>query len=236
MKQRKTIPLSYEDREKKKQEKKERKKQKKNMIQFFSDETGLLYQLYPTSTIPTLKISGVPMHRHVKITPDIDTKLKIESAKPFGNVLDTCMGLGYTAIYSAKLPQVKKVTTIEKDKNVIKIAKMNESSKDLFDNPKIEVINADSNEKTQDFKNETFDAIIHDPPTFTFAVELYQPKFYKEVFRILKHGGRLWHYAPNPGKMKDKKPFHAKIERRLKEAGFKNVIYDEKSNGVIARK
>ena len=68
------------------------------------------------------------------------------------------------------------------------------------------------------------------------AVELYQLAFYKELLRVLKKGGRLWHYAPNPGKLKDKKPLHAKIERRLKEAGFKNVLYDEKSNGVIAIK
>ncbi|MBS3073589.1 methyltransferase [Candidatus Pacearchaeota archaeon] len=236
MRKKKILHLSYEEKEKKKQEKKKRKEQKKNMIQFFSEETGLLYQLYPTGTIPTLKISGVPMHRHVKITPDIDTGLKIDSARPFGNVLDTCTGLGYTAIYSAKLEKVKKVTTIEKDENVIKIARMNEASKELFNNSKIQIINTDLNEKIKEFKVETFDTIIHDPPTFSMAVELYQLAFYKELLRVLKKGGRLWHYAPNPGKLKDKKPLHAKIERRLKEAGFKNVLYDEKSNGVIAIK
>jgi len=36
-----------------------------------------------------------------------------------------------------KLEKVKKVTTIEKDENVIKIARMNEASKELFNNSKI---------------------------------------------------------------------------------------------------
>ena len=52
MRKKKILHLSYEEKEKKKQEKKKRKEQKKNMIQFFSEETGLLYQLYPTGTIP----------------------------------------------------------------------------------------------------------------------------------------------------------------------------------------
>ena len=39
-----------------------------------------------------------------------------------------------------KLEKVKKVTTIEKDENVIKIARMNEASKELFNNSKISFI------------------------------------------------------------------------------------------------
>ncbi len=212
------------------------KKNKEKKIQFFSEDTNLFYQLYPTNTIPTLKISGVPMHRYTGIDPLEDTNRKINSANPKGFVLDTCMGLGYTAIYSAKKEDVKKVITIEKDLNVLKIVKLNSASIDLFENKKIEIINADVGEEIKKFKENYFDTIIHDPPTFIFAVDLYQPKFYLEMFRVLKRGGKLWHYAPNPGKLSDKKPLYLKIERRLKEAGFKNVIYDKNSNGVIAFK
>jgi predicted methyltransferase len=130
-------------------------------IQFFSEETQLLYQLYPTKTIPTLKISGVPMHRFATIDPKTDTERKIAAAKPKGKVLDCCMGLGYTAIFSARLPNVTKVQTFEKDPNVLKIARMNEASNDLFTNQKITVTNEDSSIAVPKLPSNYFDTIIH---------------------------------------------------------------------------
>ncbi|MEM4605911.1 MAG: spermine synthase, partial [Candidatus Pacearchaeota archaeon] len=106
-------------------------------IQFFSEKTKKFYQLLPTRTIPTLRISGVPMHRFSKIDPLEDTLRKISAVKPFGIVLDSCCGLGYTAIYSAKKNEVKIVYTFEIDDNVLEIAKLNDSSKELFENKKI---------------------------------------------------------------------------------------------------
>lgn len=205
-------------------------------IQFFSHKTRKFYQLVPTRTIPTLKISGVPMHRHIRIDPLQDTLLKIKAVKPYGVVLDTCTGLGYTAIYAAKLPEVKKVITIEKDENVLKIAKLNEASKELFTNQKIKIFHADVTKKIKSFPNDFFDCIIHDPPTFVLAPELYCLNFYQQLYRVLKKNAKIWHYCPDPGKMKGKSKLKSRIIKNLKSAGFKNVRYDEKSSGIIAKR
>jgi len=76
-------------------------------ISFFSEETNRFYKLIPTSDWPTITISSVPMHR--LSSPKNDTENKINLLKPFGYVLDTCMGPGYTAILSAR--RAKKVIT-----------------------------------------------------------------------------------------------------------------------------
>ncbi|MCX8193752.1 MAG: MnmC family methyltransferase [Candidatus Pacearchaeota archaeon] len=203
-------------------------------IQFYSEKTKKFYQLFPTSTIPTLKISGVPMHRFVKVDPLKDTLFKIKAAKPKGIVLDSCTGLGYTAIFSAKKPEVKKVYTFEIDENVLKMAKLNEASKELFENKKIILEIGDVKEKIKQFKDDFFDTIIHDPPTFKLAPELYSENFYKELARVLKPKGRLWHYCPCPGKLKHGEKFKKRVENKLKK--FFKVFYDNASEGFICLK
>lgn len=86
-------------------------------IKFYSDETKKFYKLVKTKTWPTVLISEIRMHRTDKIDPKIDTELKIKSITPiFGNVLDTCMGLGYTAILSTKSEKVNKSLLLRKIK------------------------------------------------------------------------------------------------------------------------
>lgn len=205
-------------------------------VQFFSSETNRFYQLFPTKTAPTLKISGVPMHRHTHVDPLTDTEFKIKALKPHGLVLDTCTGLGYTSIYASREPKVKKVTTVEKDENVLKIAGMNEFSNDLFSNPKIEIVQGDVFEKIKSFPSNHFDSILHDPPTFIMATELYSLKFYAELYRVLKPKSRLWHYCPEPGKLSGKKPLREKIKKNLEEVGFRKTIFDVQSFGIVAEK
>jgi len=212
------------------------KEEKIKKIQFFSEDTQRLYQLFPTKTIPTLKISGVPMHRHIRIDPLEDTQTKINAARPSGLVLDTCTGLGYTAIYAAKLHRVDKIITIEKDENVAEIARLNEASAELFSSPKIERRMGDSSTEIIKFSNEYFDTIIHDPPTFTISPDLYTEKFYAEAYRVLKRGGKLWHYCPAPGKLKGDDKLRTRTMSRLQKAGFQKVLYDEASSGITASK
>ncbi len=205
-------------------------------IQFYSEKTRKFYQLFPTKTISTLKISGVPMHRFATIDPLTDTQLKIKAAKPKGIVLDSCGGLGYTAIYSARLNEVEKVFCFEKDKNVIDIAKKNQASKELFENKKIILENKDISKAIKKFKDNFFDGVIHDPPTFKMSPELYSEDFYKDIHKVLKNNGILWHYCPNPGKLRGKdENFKNSIKKKLIASGFK-VIYDEISLGFICRK
>ena len=204
-------------------------------MQFFSEDTQRLYQLYGSPA--TLKISGVPMHRHVSMTPLEHAKKIVDSLSPSGTVLDTTTGLGYTAIISAARKEVERVLTVEKDPNVLAIAKHNPDSDELFDSKKIEIMDADSSQIISTFKDEQFDYIIHDPPTFSISPDLYTLKFHIQLFRVLKNGGKLWHYAPEPRKLKGQGPrLKERIMRQLREAGFKNVTYDSDSTGITAEK
>jgi predicted methyltransferase len=139
--------------------------------------------------------------------------------------LDICTGLGYTAILAARKKSVKKVVTIEKDENVLKIARQNEFSKELFENPKIELIVGDAFEEIK----------IHDPPRISLAPELYSLKFYSQLFRVLKKGGKLFHYVGRPGKLSGKN-FMKGIVKRLLLSGFKKVVKVKEAMGIVAKK
>lgn len=203
-------------------------------IGFFSEETNLYYKLVPSIDFPTFTISSTPMHRHTNISPKKDTLLKIKEVSPIrGRVLDTCLGLGYTAIFSSK--KAYEVHTFERDNAVIELTKVNPYSMGLYENKNIILHNEDVCFGIKNFKNEYFDEIIHDPPTFKLNPALYHPDFYKELYRVLKHRGVLYHYAPNPDKMKGRQ-FYNLIIKGLRNAGFCNIKYKETSSGVRAEK
>jgi predicted methyltransferase len=203
-------------------------------LALFSEETNFYYKLVPTNDWPTITLSSTPMHRHTKITPRHDTKSKIKEISPVkGRVLDTCCGLGYTAVMSAKF--ANEVYTFEHDKNMLYMAGFNPHSQDLFSNKKIKVVQKDVFEGIKEFKNNFFDRIIHDPPTFKYSPMLYSSEFYNELLRVLRPSGILYHYAPAPQKTHDRQ-FYTSIIKRLKEAGFRNVEYHEASSGIRAVK
>ena len=191
-------------------------------IQLFSDETNKFYKLVPTKDAPTIEISGIRMHVTKDMTPMQDTNRKIESIAPIhGYILDTCMGLGYTAIAASKSADF--VITCERDENVLEIAKYNPWSKELFYNKKISILKTNILDEIKVFKSSMFDFIIHDPPRLSLASELYSLDFYKQIFRVLKNNGRLYHYTGNPGSKNRKINLVGNVSKRLKQAGFKNV-------------
>lgn len=206
------------------------------MTAIFDEQTQLYYRLIPTHTWPTFEISGIRMHRTKDVDPKQDTELKLKAIKPIkGIVLDTCTGLGYTAILAAKQEAVKKVITVEKDKNVIYLEKQNEFSKELFTNQKIETKEGDVLEVIDTFEKNHFDAIIHDPPSMKIAGELYSEEFYRKLCYVLKPNGKLFHYTGSPGE-KTGKDIVAGVIRRLQRAGFRNVKRVEFALGVVAFK
>jgi uncharacterized protein len=191
-------------------------------MKLFSEKTDRLYKLVPTKDAPTIEISGIRMHATKQMTPMQDTRKKLESIGPvFGNVLDTCMGLGYTAIEASKTADI--VFTCEKDENVLEMAKHNPYSKDLFNNKKISIIKTNSFEEIKVFKSAMFDFVIHDPPRLSLASYLYSAEFYKQVIRVLKKGGKLYHYTGNPGSKKRNVKLPANVMKKLKHVGFKDV-------------
>ncbi|MBU5689638.1 MAG: RsmD family RNA methyltransferase [Candidatus Aenigmatarchaeota archaeon] len=203
-------------------------------IQFYSEETRKFYKLVETETWPTVVISGIRMHRTDKIDPKTDTILKLKAiGKIKGKVLDTCCGLGYTSILASRYAY--QVFTFEKDKNMIKIAKLNKHSSDLFSKNNVFLSINDSFAAVKSLKNSFFDFIIHDPPRFSFAPELYSLEFYKELYRILKPQGKLYHYTGSPGS-KNGKNLPKGIINRLLLAGFNKAYREYASQGVVALK
>ncbi|MCK4912837.1 MAG: SAM-dependent methyltransferase [Candidatus Omnitrophica bacterium] len=200
-------------------------------ITFFSEETNKFYKLVPTSDWPTIAISSVPMHR--LSSPKKDTENKINLLKPFGHVLDTCMGPGYTAILAAK--KAKKVITFEKDDNIYGLAKINPLSQELFSAENIEICMSDVNLGIKELEDDCFDCIIHDPPTFKLAGELFSQDFYGQLIRVLKSNRKMFHYTPLY-KVKQGVDFPAQIEKRLKKAGFNGIKYSQKAVGFLCQK
>lgn len=200
-------------------------------VAYFSDGTNRFYKLTPTSDWPTLSIGSVPMHKLT--SPKKDTENKIKLLKPYGLLLDTCMGLGYSAILGSKA--AKRVITFEKDENAYNLAKINPLSEELFSSPNIEIRKDDVSKAIEGLSQDYFDCIIHDPPTFKLAPELFTENFYRELFRVLKHGGKLFHYTPLY-KISQGYDFPSRIEKKLKKNGFKVLEFKPEEGGIVCRK
>ena len=204
-------------------------------VLFYSPDTKKVYKLRATGSWPALEISGILMHRIGDTNPEQDARAKMDVVAPVtGRVLDTCMGLGYSAIAAAETAEM--VLTFEKDSNVVELARYNPYSQELFSNKKIEIIEDDVSQQIKNFNSNYFDHIIHDPPRFSLAGELYSKDFYTQLFRVLKKGGKLFHYVGDPGGKYRKKDFATGVAKRLKEVGFKEVVKDARTEGVIAEK
>jgi predicted methyltransferase len=203
-------------------------------IQIFSEATNRLYSLMPTGGAPTMLVSGIPMHRVKGIDPHRDTLLKMRSIAPVtGFVLDTATGLGYTAIEAAKTAE--RVVTVELDPAALEVARLNPWSRGLFENPKISQRVGDSFDVIREFEDEVFTRAIHDPPAFSLAGDLYSGEFYRQLFRVLRPRGRLFHYVGDL-KSKSGRSVARGAARRLQEAGFSRVVRRLEAFGLVAHK
>lgn len=206
-------------------------------IQLFSPETNRAYTLIPTETAPTLSISGVRMHQTKDYSPTEDASMKIKLLKPMKGkiVLDTCMGLGYSAIAAINAGALH-VTTIEADSNVIELAKVNPWSRELWEDSRIRRIEGDALKVVSGFEDKQFDRIIHDPPRVRMAGELYGMEFYRQLHRLLKPTGILFHYVGRPGSRFRNRKISKGVIERLREAGFTSIKKAEEQQGVRAVK
>ena len=203
-------------------------------IQIFSESTNLMCSLMPTKRAPTMLIGGFTMHRIVDTDPSQDTRNKIATITPVtGRVLDTATGLGYTAIAAAKT--AGQVITIERDPGAQEIARLNPWSRALFENQKIQQVMGDAYEVVPTFADESFERIIHDPPVFSLAGQLYSGVFYRELYRVLKRGGRLFHYIGNLDSKSSGTVARGAL-KRLQEAGFTRVVRKPEAFGVVGYK
>ena len=88
---------------------------------------------------------------------------------------------------------------------------------------------------SETFDDGTFTRIIHDPPTFSLAGELYSGEFYRQCYRVLARGGRLFHYTGNLKSGEGGQVSRGAI-KRLKEAGFERIVPKYEAFGVVAYK
>jgi len=202
-------------------------------VQAFSDLTNRVYSLYPTQAAPTMLVSGLPMHRIKDTDPYQDTLTKIKAAAlTHGRTLDTCTGLGYTAIEAAKVSE--DVITIELDPAAQVIARQNPWSQRLFEQTSnIKQVLGDALDVVETFEAATFSRIIHDPPTFALGGELYGEAFYHALRRVLKPGGKLFHYIGDLDSTSGSRVARGAIER-LKRAGFARVTPRPEAFGLVA--
>jgi predicted methyltransferase len=199
-------------------------------VQVFSEETGRTYGLWATHGAPTMLVSGIPMHRIKGTDPIADTRAKIRAASPVrGRVLDTCTGLGYTAIEAAKT--AGEVVTIELDPAALEVARMNPWSRGLFEDPKIRRLTGDAFDVIDSLEEASFDVVIHDPPMFSLAGDLYSLEFYQKLKRVTRPRARLFHYIGDP-ESKMSGNVTRGVVRRLEEAGFKSIRRRPEAFGV----
>ena len=203
-------------------------------IRVFSEHTNWVRSLMPTTGAPTMLVSGTPMHRIKGIEPHADTLRKIKTIGPMlGRVLDTATGLGYTAIEAAKT--ATEVVTIELDPAGLEVARLNPWSRALFTDRKIVQLIGDTFDVAQTFEDESFSRILHDPPMFSLAGHLYGGEFYRQLFRILKRKGRLFHYIGDLESTSGRNIVRGVI-RRLQESGFTRIVRHPEAFGVVALK
>ncbi len=203
-------------------------------IQRFSEVRNRINVLLPTTRAPTVLISGVQMHRVRDVDPWQDTEAKIRTIAPVtGRVLDTCTGLGYTAIAAARTAD--EVITIELDPAMLEVARLNPWSRPLFENLRIRQIVGDAVEEVEVLPAASFARIIHDPPMFNLAGDLYSGEFYRALYRLLAPRGRLYHYIGDPESRSGRSVTNGAL-RRLQESGFSRVVRRPEAFGLLAYK
>lgn len=203
-------------------------------IKGYSVDNGRSFSLLPTAGAPSLVIAGFPMHRIKHITPLRAADYMVEAISPCrGRILDTATGLGYTAIAAAR--SAKEVVTIEFDPLSQEMAHHNPWSEELFSNPVITQIIGDSALEIEKFAEQSFAAILHDPPSMALAGDLYAETFYRQALRILTAKGKMFHYIGDPESAMGARVTTG-VLKRLHAAGFRKVVRIPKGFGVLAYK
>jgi predicted methyltransferase len=197
--------------------------------------SGSLIKLVPTEWgAPTFEIDGIKMLPTSKESPFEDARRKVALIEPRGKaVLDTCGGLGYFAACCLEAG-VAHIQSLEKNADVLWLRTLNPWSPDP-DAPasggRLQLNHADVSQAIAQVADASVDALLHDPPRFGIAGELYSQAFYDQLARVLRRGGRLFHYTGSPNKLTSGRDVPREVARRLEKAGFKAQLA---LDGVLA--
>jgi len=199
--------------------------------------SGALIKLVPTEWgAPTFEIDGIKMLPTAKASPIEDARRKVTLVEPRGKVvLDTCGGLGYFAACCLEAGAAR-IHSFEKNADVLWLRTLNPWSPDP-DAPasggRLELTPADVSQAIVQIADASVDALLHDPPRFGIAGELYSQAFYDQLARVLRRGGRLFHYTGSPNKLTSGRDVPREVAKRLEKAGFKTQLA---LDGVLATK
>jgi predicted methyltransferase len=194
--------------------------------------TRSLIKLVPTEWgPPTFEIDGIKMLPTASVSPYEDAQRKVALIQPRGKrVLDTCGGLGYFAAWCVK-GQSSQVLSFEKNPDVIWLRSLNPWSPET--GAGLTLTEGDVAQQIVSLAAASVDAILHDPPRFGIAGELYSQAFYDELARVLKRKGRLFHYTGTPNKLTSGRDVPNEVATRLRHAGFSTEM---NGDGVLAVK
>src|SRR5467141_1985386 len=194
--------------------------------------TTSLIKLVPTDWgPPTFEIDGIKMLPTARISPYADAERKVGLIQPRGKViLDTCGGLGYFAGWCLQ-GQARQVLSYEKNPDVIWLRSLNPWSPEIGSG--LTLTQGDIAEQIAMLPGGSVDAILHDPPRFGIAGELYSQVFYDHLARVLKRKGRLFHYTGAPNKLSSGRDVPNEVAKRLRHAGF---VAELNGDGVLAVK
>ncbi|TBR36170.1 MULTISPECIES: class I SAM-dependent methyltransferase [Dyella] len=200
-----------------------------------STYTQALIKLVPTEWgAPTFEIDGIKMLPTSKESPVDDARRKVALIAPKGKtVLDTCGGLGYFAACCLDAG-VARIQSFEKNDDVLWLRTLNPWSPDPdASHGKLQLTHGDVSQAITQLASASFDALLHDPPRFGIAGELYAQAFYNELARVLRPGGRMFHYTGSPNKLTSDRDVPREVAKRLEKAGFRAELA---LDGVLAVK
>ena len=197
--------------------------------------SGSLIKLVPTEWgAPTFEIDGIKMLPTAKTSPFEDARRKVALVEPEGKiVLDTCGGLGYFAACCLEAG-VARIHSFEKNTDVLWLRTLNPWSPDP-DAPasggRLQLDQGDVSQTIALIADHAVDALLHDPPRFGIAGELYSQVFYNHLSRVIRRSGRLFHYTGSPNKLTSGRDVPREVAKRLEKAGFKTELA---LDGVLA--
>jgi predicted methyltransferase len=190
-----------------------------------------LIKLVPTEWgTPTFEIDGIKMLVTAKVSPWTDAERKVGLIQPRGKlILDTCGGLGYFAAWCLQ-GQAKQILSFEKNPDVIWLRSLNPWSPAA--GGALTLTQGDIAGQIVGMPNESVEAILHDPPRFGIAGELYSQVFYDHLARVIRRKGRLFHYTGTPNKLTSGRDVPNEVAKRLKIAGFVTELVGDGVVGV----
>jgi uncharacterized protein len=193
--------------------------------------TSSLTKLVPTEWgPPTFEIDGIKMLSTANASPYTDAEHKVGLIRPRSKViLDACGGLGYFAAWCL-LGGARQVLSYENNPDVIWLRSLNPWSPPT--GGALTLTEGDVAEEIATLPGESVDAILHDPPRFGVAGELYSQVFYGHLARVLRRKGRLFHYTGAPNKRAGR-DVASEVAKRLRLAGFDAQL---NGDGVLAVK